>query len=79
MDREANLRFQEGTYDYNVSWLLLTFLGWAGIHRFYIGKVLTGIIYLLTGGLCGLGILYDFWTLNQQVSEENQSYAFAAA
>lgn len=71
MDRDAELRFQSGTYDYNVSWLLLTFLGWAGIHRFYLGKVVTGIIYMLTGGLFTLGILYDFWTLNDQIHEEN--------
>jgi TM2 domain-containing membrane protein YozV len=54
-----------------MDWLLLGFLGWLGIHRFYLGKILTGIIYLVSGGLFGLGILYDFWTLNGQVSEAN--------
>ena len=33
---------------------------------------ITGILYLLTGGLLGLGLLYDLWTLNGQVSEINQ-------
>ena len=28
-------------------------------------------LYLLTFGLFGLGILYDFWTLNTQISERN--------
>ena len=32
---------------------------------------LTGLIYLLTGGLFLLGVLYDFWTLNTQVSIRN--------
>ena len=32
---------------------------------------MTGVLYLLTGGLFGLGILYDFWMLNEQVSELN--------
>ena len=68
MDREADLRFANGNIDYNLAWILLTFLGLPGVHRMYQGKWLTGILYLLTGGLFGLGILYDFWTLNDQVS-----------
>lgn len=71
MDRQADLRYQAGRTDYTVAWLLLTFLGLLGIHRFYLGKIVTGILYLLTGGLFGLGILYDFWTLNEQVSQLN--------
>jgi len=51
--------------------LLLTFLGVLGIHRFYMGKILTGILWLATGGFFMLGVLYDFWTLNEQISEVN--------
>jgi len=68
MDRQADLRFQAGPTNYTLAWLLLTFLGVFGIHRFYLGKWLTGILYLLTFGLFGLGVLYDFWTLNDQIS-----------
>ncbi|SEL92474.1 NINE protein [Halomonas daqiaonensis] len=68
MDRQADLRFQAGPINYTLAWLLLTFLGVFGIHRFYLGKWLTGILYLLTFGLFGLGVLYDFWTLNDQIS-----------
>ena len=71
MDRRADMRYQAGPYDYTIAWILLTFLGYLGIHRFYIGKIGTGILYLLTGGLFLLGVLYDFWTLNGQVSERN--------
>jgi len=71
MDRRADLRFQAGRVNYNVAWILLTFLGLFGIHRFYMGKWLTGILYLLTGGLFGLGYLYDYWTLNNQITEIN--------
>ena len=71
MDRSADLRFVEGPKDYNVTWILLTFLGIFGIHRFYLGKVLTGLLYLLTGGVLLLGIVYDYWTLNDQISEIN--------
>ena len=71
MQRQADRRFDEGPYDYNVAWILLTFVGLLGIHRMYLDKWITGILYLLTGGLFLLGILYDYWTLNDQISEEN--------
>jgi TM2 domain-containing membrane protein YozV len=73
MDREASRRFTPGRYDYSVTWLLQTFLGVFGIHRFYLGKIITGILYLLTGGLLGIGWLYDFCTLNSQIDERNRS------
>jgi TM2 domain-containing membrane protein YozV len=73
MDRRADFRFSAGRYDYSLSWILLTFLGIFGIHRIYIGKYLTGILWLLTGGLFLVGWLYDFCTLNTQVNERNRS------
>ena len=73
MDRQADLRFTAGPIDYSVAWLLLTFLGIFGIHRMYMNKWLTGILYFLTGGLLGLGYLYDFWTLNDQITILNHS------
>jgi len=71
MDRQADLRFEKGTIDYNVAWILLTFLGLLGIHRIYMGKIVTGLLYMLTGGLFGLGYLYDYWTLNDQIADLN--------
>ena len=68
MDREADIRFIDGDIDYNIAWLLLSFLGLLGIHRMYMGKWLTGILYLLTGGFFLIGIIYDLWTLNDQIS-----------
>lgn len=73
MDRAADRRYVAGRSDYSVAWILLTFLGWLGLHRFYLGKWLTGILYLLTLGLFGIGILYDFFTLNSQISERNHA------
>jgi TM2 domain-containing membrane protein YozV len=68
MDKHADLRFAAGPLNYNVGWTLLTFLGIFGIHRFYMGKWLSGIIYLVTGGLFLVGIVYDYWTLNDQLT-----------
>jgi TM2 domain-containing membrane protein YozV len=73
MDRNADLRYASGPYDYTLAWVLLTFLGLFGIHRMYQGKWISGIIYLLTGGVFGFGILFDFWTLNNQISLLNSS------
>ena len=73
MDRQADLRFRAGAINYSVAWLLLTFLGLFGVHRMYMGKWLTGILYLLTLGVFGLGYLYDYWTLNDQIAIENGS------
>ncbi|MCC1497288.1 TM2 domain-containing protein [Alcanivorax sp. 1008] len=73
MDEKADRRFLSGPADYNISWILLTFLGVFGIHRFYLGKWLTGLIWLFTGGLFLLGVLYDYWTLNEQVDSRNRS------
>ena len=71
MARSADRRFVDGPKNYNVAWILLTFLGLLGIHRFYLGKWLTGIIYLLTGALFLVGYVYDYWTLNDQIDEIN--------
>jgi TM2 domain-containing membrane protein YozV len=71
MDKEADYKYVNGKVDYTVAWILLTFLGPFGIHRFYMGKWVTGLIYMLTGGLFLIGYLYDYWTLNEQISKVN--------
>jgi TM2 domain-containing membrane protein YozV len=68
MRRKASLRFRSGRIDFNIAWVLLTFFGLLGLHRMYMGKWITGILYLLTAGLFGIGYLYDFWTLNDQIT-----------
>lgn len=73
MDKKADHQYVPGHVDYNISWLLLTFLGLFGIHRFYLGKWQTGLLYFFTGGLFLIGYLYDFWTLNEQISKINST------
>ena len=75
MDRDADRRYVAGPINYTVAWVLLTFLGFFGVHRFYLGKWWTGLLWMLTGGLFLCGYLYDFWTLNEQVDESNRRAA----
>lgn len=72
MSREADYKYDAGPTDYDLAWILLTFLGVFGVHRFYMGKIFTGLLYLLTLGLFGIGVLFDFLTLNGQISELNR-------
>ncbi len=74
MDRSADLRYHEGPINYSTAWVLLAFFGALGLHRLYMGKLFTGIIYFLTAGLFFVGWLYDLWTLNEQIDQINQGY-----
>ncbi len=73
MDRQANEKYRWEGANYTIAWALLTFFGVLGLHRFYLGKWITGLLWLCTGGLFFLGYLYDYWTLNEQVDEVNKN------
>ena len=51
--------------------VLLVLLGVFGVHRFYLGKIGTGLLYL-TAGLFGFGIIYDLCVLNEQANRQNR-------
>ena len=82
MARDADRRFVPGPVNYSLAWILLTFLGPLGLHRFYMGKIWTGLLYLACSGvvitfplaapILFIGILYDFLTLNEQLSDVNR-------
>ena len=42
-----------------VAFMLCLFLGWLGVHKFYEGKPIMGVLYLFTAGLFGFGIVID--------------------
>jgi len=54
-----------------VAYILLIFLGFLGIHQFYLGKIGRGILYLLTAGLFFVGVIVDLFTLPSQVKTIN--------
>jgi len=73
----------EGPYSTAIAYLLwfLSGFGVLGFHRFYLGKIGSGILWILTGGLAFIGSVYDFFTLPGQVREANmrESYRISLA
>ncbi|MCL2602210.1 MAG: NINE protein [Treponema sp.] len=57
-----------------VLWAVSGF-GALGFHRFYLGKIPSGILWMFTGGLFGIGAIYDFFTLSGQVRTANMEKA----
>lgn len=54
---------------------LVGFFGVAGVHRFLIGQIGMGILYLLTGGLCAIGTLVDIINYKSLAFEYNRDVA----
>ncbi|MDR2149400.1 MAG: TM2 domain-containing protein [Spirochaetaceae bacterium] len=60
-------------YSVGIAYLLwfISGFGTLGFHRLYLGKIPSGIVWMLTGGLVGIGSLYDLFTLPSQVRTAN--------
>lgn len=71
MAANANSKYKKGPYNYTFAFLLHTYSGIFGAHRFYLGKWVSGILYLVTLGFFGIGYIYDFLTLNKHVNDMN--------
>lgn len=50
----------------------MSIFGLAGLHRFYLGRPLTGLLWLLTWGLFGIGTLVDLFYVPLMVEGENR-------
>ncbi len=74
LDAAADRRFAPGITDYTLAWVLLVFGGIFGVHRFVQGRWVTGVLYLLSGGLIGLGVVYDVLTMNQQIDQRHREF-----
>jgi TM2 domain-containing membrane protein YozV/predicted transcriptional regulator len=60
-------------YSVGIAYLLwlISGCGALGLHRFYLGKIPTGFLWMCTGGLGMIGSIFDFLTLPAQVQEAN--------
>lgn len=54
-----------------VAYVLFIFFGMWGFHRFYLGRPWTAVLYMLTGGLFMLGIVWDLIAIPSMVEDEN--------
>ena len=53
-------------------WIVGVF-GILGFQRFYLGKIGTGLLWLCTGGVCGIGALLDLFNIGGMVEQYNTS------
>lgn len=65
----SSLAFKETGIAYAL--MLFSFVGVCGVQHFYLGKIGRGVLWLLTLGLLGIGIIIDVFTLPQQVKNVN--------
>jgi TM2 domain-containing membrane protein YozV len=68
-------------YSTGIAYLLwfISGFGVLGFHRFYLGKIGTGLLYMFTGGLFGIGAFYDLITMPIQVREANLRIGYCDA
>lgn len=56
------------------AFLLCLFLGEFGVHRFYVGKIWTGLLWLITGGFLGIGYIIDLVMIIAGSFEDKNGY-----
>jgi TM2 domain-containing membrane protein YozV len=57
----------------------LCIVGVAGVHRFYAGRYITGVIWLFTWGILGLGLLIDLFLIPGMIEKKNRDLALAGS
>jgi len=58
--------------------ILLGLVGFAGVHRFFVGQIGIGILYFLTAGLCLIGTIVDLINYKSISFEYNRKIAMDA-
>ncbi len=66
-------------YSLFVAYMLWLFLGFFGAHRFYLGRIGTGLFYALTGGGFFFGWAFDFFHIPSMVREANLRLSYHQA
>jgi len=61
-----------GDREVHIAYILLIFFSLLGVHKFYLGRIVWGIVYFFTLGLFGIGVIVDIFTLNSQTIRANQ-------
>ena len=61
-----------------VTLILCVLFGILGVHRFYTGHIVRGILYFLTGGVFGIGVIIDFITILTGSYKDSNGNALAS-
>jgi len=48
------------------------FLGLAGLHRMYMGRWVSGLLWFATGGLCLVGQIVDLFMMSRMLQDANE-------
>lgn len=59
-NNSANINANGKVKDKRIALLLCLLMGWCGAHRYYEGKIASGVFYTLTFGILGIGCFIDF-------------------
>ncbi len=52
--------------------LIPALFGLSGLHRLYLGRWLSGLLWIVTGGFCGIGSVIDMIMLPRMVDDANR-------
>ena len=70
-DEKATVLSSIELKDPTIMLVIELFLGCLGVHRFMLGDTGMGILYLLTGGVCGLMWFVDIFTVSGKTKQYN--------
>ena len=75
-NEDKKIQSKQNSHNFAVVKLLLCiFLGYYGVHRFVEGKIGTGLLFLFTYGLFGIGYICDIFRLVRELSDSNKSHS----